>query len=77
MYSSVDGNLDFHLLPIVNRAARNIHGQIICLSPILLGLHTLVYPLVELLGPTVTLFNFLRNCQTSVAVPFYIPTSEV
>ena len=36
-----------------------------------------MYPVVELLGQAVTLFNPLKNCQAvfQVAAPFYVPTS--
>ena len=63
MHCSVDGHLGcFHLLPVMNNAAINIHVQVLYgrKFSFLLG----IYLGIELLGHVVTMFNYLMNCQT-------------
>lgn len=52
----------FYLLATMNNAAVNICVQIFCGH--MFSVFLVMYPEMELVGYTVTMFNHLRNCQT-------------
>ena len=78
IHSSVDGHLDcFHFLAVVNRAAMNVHVPVF---ESLFAMHLATYLGVELLGcAVIPCLTFQRTAKlfSTVADPFYIPTSSI